>query len=200
MGDYRERLIAYIREQAKPVDKFSHQARLYNLACQVGEGHTYDDEVLFAAVWMHDLGVFIGHRPEDPAELSRWNHVTYVMNKAPGVLKDLGFPEAKILAVMEAIRTHQPFDEPAAIEGIIIRDADILEQLGAVGILRAVSKVGRDTRYPVYTDALKVLRTALEKLPGKIKLETTRRLAEARIRFLKDFLDAAEREADGQPL
>jgi uncharacterized protein len=30
----------------------------------------YDDDIPFAAAWMHDLGVFIGHRPKDLAQLS----------------------------------------------------------------------------------------------------------------------------------
>jgi uncharacterized protein len=63
-------MVAYIREQAKPVDKFSHQERLYALTREIGAGQTYDDDVVFAAVWMHDLGVFIGHRPEDLAALA----------------------------------------------------------------------------------------------------------------------------------
>ena len=65
--DYRRAIAQYIREQAKPPDKFSHQPRLYALAKQLAEDKSFDDEVLYAAAWMHDLGVFIGHRPEEPA-------------------------------------------------------------------------------------------------------------------------------------
>ena len=85
------------------------------------------------------------------------------------------------------MRQHQPKDDALTIEAVILRDADILEQLGAVGILRTVSKVGRDTRFTRFTDAVAALQRSLNELPGKIRLETTRRLAEPRIRVLNVF-------------
>ena len=128
---FRLVLVNYIRAQADPPDKFSHQARLYQLARQVGSGVAHDDDVLFAAAWLHDLGVFVGHRPEEPAALAQWDHVVYVLDRAPALLTEAGFPAAKIPAVLEAIRSHQPMDDPHTAEGVILRDADMLEQLGA---------------------------------------------------------------------
>lgn len=191
---YRTALTAYIRRHAQPPDKFSHQPRLHALACQLAEGQPFDDDVLFAAVWLHDLGVFVGHRPEDPLALAAWDCVAYAMREAPGVLRSLGFPPVKIPAVVEAIRTHQPSARPTTFEGTLIRDADILEQLGATGILRTVSKVGRDTRFLRLGDAVRALRRNLEELPGKLELASARRLAEPRLRTLRAFLEAAEAE------
>jgi uncharacterized protein len=90
-----------------------------------------------------------------------------------------------------------PASEPTTPEGVALRDADILEQLGAVGILRTVSKVGRDTRFSLFSDALKVLRKNADMLLAKLRLETSRRLAEPRIEALKAFLAAADKEAAG---
>ena len=151
---WRESVIAYIRIEAQPEDKFGHQPRLYALAKRIGQEMVYDDDVLFAAVWMHDLGVFLGHRPQDPEQLSRWDHVPYTISRSRELLIGWGFPVDKLDAVAEAIRTHQAKDEPTTVEGTLLRDADILEQLGAVGILRAVVKVGRDTRYPSFSAIL----------------------------------------------
>ncbi|MEI7729261.1 MAG: HD domain-containing protein [Verrucomicrobiota bacterium] len=197
---WRDHIVAYIHEQAQPPDKFSHQARLYHLTRKIGEGLTYDDDIVFAAAWMHDLGVFIGHRPEDPVELAHWDCVAYAMHMTPEILAKLGFPHAKIAAVVEAIRTHQPQAEPKTQEGLILRDADILEQLGAVNIMRMFAKVGRDTRYQTFSDALAVLQKCLNTLPPQLRLENARTLAQPRIRILMDFLQAARQEADGQPL
>ena len=191
---FRNALVAYIREQARPVDKFSHQLRLYELTREIGAGQSYDDDMVFAAVWLHDLGVFVGHRPEGPAELAAWDCVAYAMTRTPEVLKRLGFPAEKIPAVVEAIRTHQPQENPAAIEGIILRDADILEQLGATTILRTVCKIGRDTRFQTFPDALRVLRKNAETLPGQLKLPRARELAGARLQALRAFLVAAKNE------
>ncbi len=188
---FRSAVADYIRAQAKPAEKFSHQPRLYELTQAVGAGQVYDDDVVFAAVWMHDLGVFVGHRPEEPAALAAWDGVGYAMKCAPATLEQLGFPVEKIRAVVEAIRTHQPFANPTTIEGIILRDADILEQLGAAGILRTVCKIGRDTRFKTFADALGVLQKNAETLPGQLKLPTSRRLAKPRLRVLSAFLKAA---------
>jgi uncharacterized protein len=192
--NFRAAIVDYIRAQAKPVDKFSHQPRLYELTRQIGAGQSYDDDVVFAAVWMHDLGVFVGHRPEEPEALARWDCVAYAIERTPAVLKELGFPPGKISAVIETIRTHQPSANPTAIEGIILRDADILEQLGATSVLRTVSKIGRDTRFQTFPDALRWLRKNAEVLPGQLKLSVSRELATSRLQALKEFLKAADAE------
>ncbi len=191
----------YILANALPPDKFSHQARLYRLATELAamEGRPYDDDVLYAGAWLHDLGVFIGHRPEELEALARWDHVAYVLAQAPGLLAEHGFPREKIPAVLEVIRTHMPKDRPTSFEGVLLRDADILEQLGAVAILRTVSKVGRDTRFRLFSDALHVLSGGLEQLPGRLALEASRTLAKPRIQALETFLESARAEAGETP-
>jgi uncharacterized protein len=195
--DFHVALEEFIHNQARPVDKFGHQPRLYALTQSIGEGLQYDNDVVFAAAWLHDLGVFIGHRPEEPAELARWDHVRYACERAPEILEEAQFPAEKIPAVLAAIREHQPHDEPTSIEATILRDADILEQLGAIGILRTVCKVGRDTRFATFTEAVKTLSKTLDTLPGKIHLESTKRLAEPKIATLRNFLNAVESESAG---
>jgi uncharacterized protein len=192
---YRTAIVEFIRANAIPPDKFSHQARLYKLATELAEDNNYDDDVLFAAAWMHDLGVFIGHRPEESVELATWDHIAYAAKMVPGILVNCGFPVEKIPAVIEAIRTHLPSSAPVTFEGILLRDADILEQLGAVAILRTVSKVGRDTRFVRLSDALGVLKKNAQELPTKLKLESARRKAKARFELLTGFLNAAESES-----
>ncbi len=193
--NFRQAIADYIRIHAKPPDKFSHQPRLYQLARQLGEGQTFDDDVLYAAAWLHDIGVFIGHRPEDPGQLARWDNVAYAVQKVPGLLREFRFPEDKIPAVIVAIHNHLPSREPTTIEGVLLRDADILEQLGAVGIVRTLSKVGRDSRFVIHTDALRVLRRNMELLPPKLKLPQARALAEERVAFMKEFLARAASES-----
>lgn len=193
--NWREKVASYIRAEARPADKFGHQPRLYALTRMIGQGRAYDDDVVYAAAWMHDLGVFVGHRPTDPQELARWNHVPYTIARCRELLPGWGFPAEKLDAVAEAIRTHQPQDEPVTEEAVILRDADILEQLGAVGALRALVKVGRDTRYPTYSDVIPVLRRAVEQLPGKLRTNAGRRLAEPRVAALRALLEAINAEA-----
>lgn len=193
---WRDAVVEYIRAEALPVDKFGHQPRLYALACSLGAGMEYDDDVVFAAAWMHDLGVFLDHRPKDPEALAHWDHVPYTIAKTKELLTGWGFPGAKLDAVADAIRTHQAHDHPTQVEGILLRDADILEQLGAVGALRALAKIGRDTRYPTFSSVLPVLRRAADDLPGQLRLTKAKDLAVERVAVLKGLIAAVESEAE----
>jgi uncharacterized protein len=83
---------------------------------------------------------------------------------------------------------------------MLLRDADILEQLGAIGILRVVRKVGRDTRFTYFADAIATLARNLKKLPPLLNLPSAAMVAAARIRILESFIAAAKSEAMGHGL
>ena len=196
---WRQQLADYIRAQAQPVDKFSHQPRLYALACELADGRPLDDDILYAACWLHDLGVFIGHRPEAPALLATWDNVAYAIAQTPPLLLRLGFPADKIPAGQAGIRDHHPQARPTTIEAILLHDADLLELLGAVGLLRTIGKVGRDTRYQTFADLLPVLE-GYSRLETQLLSEAARRLAVPRLALLRQFLQQAREESQGLPL
>jgi uncharacterized protein len=195
MTQYRAALEAYIVANANPPHKYGHQPRLYALTQQVGHGLAYDDDVVYAAVWLHDLGVFVGHRPESDAALKTWDHVAYITEKAPTLLTEAGFPTEKIPAVLEVIRTHQPHDTPLTLEATLARDADILEQLGAIGITRTLAKLGSDPRFHTFTDALNTLKKQLDTLPSKLQLKAAKALAIPRLKLMQAFIASLEAEA-----
>jgi uncharacterized protein len=199
MPDWRQQLEHILRAQANPAHKYSHQTRLYALTQQIAAQTTpalvYDDDIVFAAAFLHDLGVFIGHRPEDPYALRRWDHVAYTCAQAPGILAAVGFPTEKLPAVLACIREHQPHDTPGSTEAILLRDADILEQFGAIGILRTAAKLGSDTRFHNFADVQASLQRALDTLPSHIHLAATRTLAAPRRAALQAFLQALQDEA-----
>ena len=99
----------------------------------------------------------------------------------------------KLAGVEEAIRTHQAKDEPKLAEAVLLRDADILEQLGAIGIMRAVVKVGCDTRYDTFTSVMPVLRRALDQLPGELRLKTSKDLAASRVELIPSSFPGLKR-------
>jgi uncharacterized protein len=111
------------------------------------------------------------------------------------LLTGWGFPAEKLEGVVEAIRTHQPQDEPVTCEAILLRDADILEQLGAIGAMRALAKIGRDSRYPTYSSVIPVLRRAVEGLPGMLRTANAQQLAGPRVERLRMLLAGIEDEA-----
>ena len=194
---WRDALIARMRVEALPPEKFSHQARLYRLCIAIAGDEPVDDDVLFGACWVHDLGVFIGHRPEDPEQLKRWNSTAYTLGAAPAVLLSCGFPVEKVNAVVECIRTHEANGSPITTEGIVFRDADLLELLGSVAVMRTVAKVAQDTRFITFADAATSLRKALETVPSQIRTPQAQAIAQPRIASLKAFLDALDEESGG---
>lgn len=196
---WRGAIVRRIRIEALPPEKFSHQARLYALTQQIAASFTepVDDDVLFGATWVHDLGVFLGHRPSEPEALKRWDSTAYTVAHAGEVLRECGFPEEKIAAAVECIRTHEAHGEPTTTEGTILRDADLLEQLGAVAVMRTVAKIAQDTRFITFADAARSLDKALATVPQQIRLEKTKQLAEPRIAALRSFLDSLQQESGG---
>ncbi len=199
---WRAQLADYLYNQADPPHKYGHQPRLYALTRAIAARSPelrYDDDVVYAAAFLHDLGVFIGHRPDDPSLLESWDHVAYVCGRAPGLLARFGFPAEKVPAVLTAIREHQPGDEPTTPEATLLRDADILEQLGVIGLLRTASKIGSDTRFHLFADVERSLQRAIRELPTRLRLPAARELAEPRRALLSSILTALEEEA-GQHL
>ena len=196
---WREALIARMRVEAQPPEKFSHQARLYALAREIAAaGHDpVDDDVLFAAAWAHDLGVFLGHRPGNTEALRQWDATAYTVAHAGPLLAGCGFLAEKICAALECIRTHEAHGQPTTPEGWILRDADLLEQLGAIAVMRTTAKIAQDTRFITFADAAASLRNALQTVPQQIHLPQTRALAEPRIITLRMFLEALEAESQG---
>ncbi len=196
---YREFLRRVVRDEARPAHKFGHQPRLYALCEEIGAGLAADDDVIFAAVWLHDLGVFEGNRPEELTELARWDHVAYAVRRGTELLRETDFPEAKIARVARVIEEHQPKDTPSSVEATIVRDADILEQLGATTVMRTAAKLGSDTRFHRFADVQRTLERQVDSLPGQLRLERARTLAEPRVRALRSFLQSLAAETGADP-
>ena len=192
--DFRAIFPSLVREQALPVHKFGHQPRLYQLCCHVGEGLEYDDDVVFAGAWLHDLGVFEGNRPSDVSALETWDHVAFVVQRLPALIRATNFPEWKLARLVTVVEEHQPHNSPTSIEAMIVRDADILEQLGAIAVLRTAAKLAKDTRFHHFADVYQTLRKQLTLLDA-LQLPRARDLARPRVRALKSFLVSLESEA-----
>jgi len=130
-----------------------------------------------------------------PPQLSAWNHVPYTICRSRELLPTWGFPVEKLDGVEAAIRYHQAKDEPITAEGILMRDADILEQLGAIGVLRVAVKIGRDTRYRNFSSIVPVLNEAVNHLASQTRLTSSKIMAESRARMLRSFIAAINEEA-----
>lgn len=185
---FRSAIESYISQHAQPIDKYSHQPRLYALALYLAKEAqiAFDDDILHAAAWLHDIGVFEGHRPTDPAQLATWDNVAYACQRIPQLLQAWHFPLEKISVVIDAVAHHAAHCQPSTPEAMLLHDADLLEQLGAVGIMRTLSKVGRDTRYQTHGPAIAVLERAL-KLPSLLQLPAAKKDGRVTPRIIATF-------------
>lgn len=156
-----------------------------------------DALVVLAACYLHDLV----NLPKDSPE--RANASRLAAREAVRQLSRLDFPEQLLPAVAHAIEAHS-FSakiEPQTLEAKITQDADRIEALGAIGLARMFhvsGQLGRALAHPDdplaqyrplddLTYALDHIETKLRHLPGTMKTQAGRQLAEMRLGFLLQF-------------
>ncbi len=109
-----------------------HILRVLRRCIRLGEKLDADLEVLVAAVYLHDLG---RHYIADKA------HGALSAQKAEPVLDRIHFPQEKRDSVLLAIRVHDVSASPedrTTLESKILYDADKIDTLGVVGVLRYI--------------------------------------------------------------
>src|SRR5438445_3561345 len=129
--DLADRLWDAIKTQYQsPSHDRWHLVRVLHFARELASGHGGDDEILTAAVMLHDLG-------RSNPELHGRASAEESAHLAPTFLREIRFPEDKVDAVIVAIAEHdQPEISPTNLEGRILKEADFLAGLGSWGILR----------------------------------------------------------------
>lgn len=102
---------------------YGHCYRVYHLARELDDH--YDDDILYAASFLHDICT--GPAPDRFLKSAE---------KAEQLLHEVGFPANKINDVIECIRTHHPNQKPILKEAQLLHDANLLDSLGAIGVIR----------------------------------------------------------------
>jgi len=130
-----------------PTHGFGHILRVLRTATVLAEEAGADEEIVQAAALLHDATGASGHLEST----ARGGHHHASAAFAREVLTAKGWPEDKIAAVEEAIRTHRfrTGDPPRTLEAQVLFDADKLDAIGAVGVARALAyAVSHDS--PIY--------------------------------------------------
>ena len=193
-ADWRAKVRAFAAEHFKqPAWGYSHSTRDYVLARELAttDGATLDDDVLFAAAYLHDLAAFA------PWEDAKKDHADVAADVVHTVLDGTGFPMAKIDAVRGAIRTHMYFRDPVGPEAIYLHDADALDWLGAIGVARIIALVDPQGGAPDGPAMAKELEDNLAKVPDRVVSPAGRALVPARKAELEKFLQDLRRESAG---
>jgi len=188
---------AAVRELAlkhfkNPAWGYSHCMRDYALARELAAADhvTLDDDVLFAAAYLHDMAAF------PPWEKEKVDHSDVAADIVDTVLKGTGFPMAKIDAVRGAIRTHMYYRDPIGPEALYLHDADALDWLGAIGVARIIGLVDPKGGDPDGPKAVKMLEDNLKNTPARVLSPAGKAMVPARKAELEQFLKQLRHETE----
>jgi uncharacterized protein len=162
----------------------NHTKRLLHLIEEIGGGIAYDREIVWLAAHLHDWGAYPPWAKEGVDHALRSGEV------AVEFLNGRGYPEGVILAIVECIQTHHQGNPDRSIEAVLLSDADALDFLGVVGILRDFAKKPKAMR-----EAYETSKKRRAQLPGMLCLERSHQIAAARVQEMDLFLERLREEA-----
>ena len=190
-----------------PAHGWEHIERVYRLALFVAEQENADAFIVGMSALMHD----IGHLSTDTS----LHHADLSMSMAGELLLAYDVSYGTREAILHAISTHS-FSlgiEARTLEAKVVRDADRLDSLGAIGILRwaitgTVRRTGETQTYHpddpfaewhTLDDRRYMLDhffTKLLKLDDTMATQTGRVLAQERTAFMRAYLDEFRSELE----
>ena len=176
-----------------------HVMRVYRTACEIQSEVGGDRQVVELASLLHDIGdAKFNHGIERSAEFS-----IQILGEL-GASADLIRRVAEIVDNISFRKGVNP--EHLSLEGKIVQDADRIDALGAIGIVRTI-EFGATRGQPFYipaTDESSAQPTGvghfydkLFKLHDQLNTESARRIAKQREEFMRIFLEQYFREIDG---
>ncbi len=176
---------------------FQHTLRVFSIAEKIGDKEGADMEILLAAALLHDVGHSM---PGDHAENSG--------KIAPEILRKLNFPGEKMDKIIYAVLVYRYSKGkiPDTKEAKILQDADRIDALGAIGIMRTFAH-GTRSLYHTSDPFCKTNRKLddmeysldhfygkLLKLPDLMHTKAGKEIASERMKFMLSFLNELERE------
>jgi uncharacterized protein len=164
----------------------NHTRRLLRLIDIIGQGQTYDADVLWVAAHLHDWGAYGQWAQPDVDHALRSRQV------AEPFLLERRFPVVAVNLILECIEFHHADNAARCIEVQLLSDADALDFLGVVGALRDFSKNAKALR-----QAYDISRKRRHKLPGMLCLPRSKDIAVRRLADMDDLFAKLETDSFG---
>ncbi|WP_347311855.1 HD domain-containing protein [Defluviimonas sp. SAOS-178_SWC] len=201
---------ALAAETGDAAHDLAHADRVWMHARTIAHGEGMaPSRVLLCAAYLHDLVTL----PKDHPKRAR--AATMSASAAGPVMQALGLAPTEVAQARHAIEAHSFSGgiEPQSPEARILRDADRLEALGAIGVARCFAVSGALGR-PLFdaddpfalarepddaVSALDHFAVKLLKLPETFLTPTGRRLAEERAAVMRRYLADLARELGAPP-
>jgi uncharacterized protein len=195
---------AWLRIDDDPGHDWSHILRCAEMALTIGEKVGADLSRLLPAAFFHD----VVNVPKD--DVRRAEASTHSAATASAVLVQLGYDGLEAQAIGTIIREHSCSlgAEPSSLESAVLQDADRLDAIGAVGIMRMVTcGVRLGTSYYDLADPFLAARQPNERsfmldhlfdrllrLGDRMNTDFAKAEAKERITFLRTFVDQLRKE------
>ncbi len=191
---------------------WEHVQRVYTTALYLAEQEGANRFIVGVAALMHDLGRTVDDDEETPT-----HHADQSIIVARELLTNYNVPTDVQQAILHAIAAHSFSKgiQPLTVEARVVRDADRLDGLGAIGIVRwaITGTLRRNTQTKTYhptdpfaeqhtpDDRLYLLDhffTKLLILQDTMATETGRILAQRRTNFMKIYLAELREELNNR--
>ncbi|MDZ7844095.1 MAG: HD domain-containing protein [Anaerolineales bacterium] len=207
MPDVNQARLWYPEED--PTHGFSHILRVYRLGEYLAEKEGGNLRIVRAAALLHDAA-----DESNP----RQDHHQAAAQFARRILEEENWSEEAIQAVEHCIRVHRFRDQsekPQTLEAKILFDADKLDAIGAVGVIRALGyalQAGEKIFHPPSKQFLETGKKEegephtpyheyhykLRKLPGLLYTRTGQGLAARRRHVMDLFFEQLQQEITGE--
>ena len=185
------RIEAFAKEKLKGemVTGIDHALRVWRWCEILAHGEDVDMDVLHAAAFLHDISV---------PTMGRKTHYEDGARMAEGFLREIGYPEEKLSSVLHAIRAHSRWGGPKCEtqEAKILRDSDVLEFLGAIGMVRGVLRGLEEGYKGDVSEAPALLSGTKNKAGGKFYTKKAMEIAEGRSKVMEKFITRLREELE----
>ncbi len=189
---------------------WDHSLRVLNNCRLIGPQMGANMTILELAAYLHDIG-----RGKETANKGKVCHAKIGAWEAERILKKLGAGKELTQAVVHCIECHRSKDDqiPQSIEAKVLFDADKLDALGAVGLVRLFlfanevgagihnkeSDLSKTNAYSDEDTAFREFYLSNRFLKDKMITDTGKKLAAARYDFMIEFFEHLFEEVSAHP-
>jgi uncharacterized protein len=167
----------------------AHARRLIELIKEIGADISYDSRVVELAAFMHDWGAFPTHMQKNVEHAIRSRQVVEAE-----ILPGLDLTPSQKAILLETIELHDYRDlrPTQSNEATLLREADMLEFLGMIGIAREFARGPKN----VETCYRRIL-ARRDGIQGRFTIPGAQQIAHVRFQRMDIFLIALEEESLG---
>ena len=176
-----------LREKVKTImgekgsHDFSHTERVYNYSILISKGLNVDLDIVKTSALLHD----IARDKEERGKIK--DHAEQGAIEARKILNEFNFPKEKIEIVCKCILLHNKKEDIPEIKEVrVLKEADGLETIGAIGLARDFSFNGEKSDWSNINES-PLNRLIKHSNNDYFKLPVAKKLAERKVKITEKF-------------